>query len=405
MASRPAYVILGAGQAGGWAAQTLRAEGFDGRITLVGDEAWPPYERPPLSKRLLAGDEGPEIAFLRDQGFYREHDVELRLGCRALALDRGGKRVTLDDGDTLPYDRLLLATGARVRRLALPGADLEGIHYLRTIDDALALRAGLASGAALVIVGAGYIGLEVAAAARGRGCRVTVIEMQDRPLSRVVAPEISSFLAEVHREQGVAILTGTGVTAFEGTGRVERIVCTDGSTHDADLVVIGVGIAPEQTLAVESGLDADDGVLVDQYGRTSDQAIYAAGDVANRPAPATGRRLRLESWQNAQNQAVAAARAMLGKGEPYDEIPWFWSDQYDLNLQIVGAPAAWDRVILRGDPGERRFVAFYLRDEVVVCANAVNSPRELRFARRLIEQGKPVPAEALADPDVPLKSL
>ena len=405
MASGPAYVILGAGQAGGWAAQTLRTEGFDGRITLVGDEAWPPYERPPLSKRLLTGDEGPKTAFLRDESFYREHDIELRLGCRALALERDGKRVTLDDGDTLPYDRLLLATGAKVRRLALPGADLEGIHYLRTIDDALALRAGLASGAALAIVGAGYIGLEVAAAARKRGCPVTVIEMQDRPLSRVVAPEVSRFLAGVHREQGVTILVGTGVAAFEGTGRVERIVCTDGSTHDADLVVIGVGIAPEQKLAVESGLDADDGVLVDQYGRTSDQAIYAAGDVANRPAPATGRRLRLESWQNAQNQAVAAARAMLGKGEPYDEIPWFWSDQYDLNLQIVGAPAAWDRVVLRGDPGERRFVAFYLLDGAVVCANAVNSPRELRLARRLIEQGKPVSAEALADPDIPLKSL
>ena len=405
MPGKAQFVILGAGQAGGWAAQTLRAEGFDGRIVVIGGESWPPHERPPLSKRLLIGDEGPEIAFLRDESFYRDHDIELRLGCRALALDRGARRVTLDDGDAVPYDRLLIATGARVRRLPLPGADLEGIHYLRTIDDALALRAGLASGAALAIVGGGYVGLEVAAAARSRGCRVTVIEMQDRPLSRVVAPEISDVFTGVHREQGVTILTGTSVSAFEGTGRVERVVCSDGSTLDADLAVIGVGIAPEQELAAESGLDAAGGILVDQYGRTSDEAIYAAGDVANRPAPASGRRLRLESWQNAQNQAIATARAMLDKGEPYDEIPWFWSDQYDLNLQIVGAPAAWDRVILRGKPAERRFIAFYLHDGVVVCANAVNSPRELRLARRLIEHKRPVDADSLADPDVPLKSL
>ena len=406
MTPQETFVVVGAGQAGGRAVEAMRVEGFDGRIVLVGAESHVPYERPPLSKRLLiSDDEAPARTYLHDEAFYREKDIELRLGVQATQIDRDARRVTLSDGDTLDYGKLLLTTGSKVRRLSIPGSDLAGIHYLRDIEESLAIRRGLAADAALVVVGGGYIGLEVAAAARARGCRVTVIEMEDVVMNRVVAPEIGRFFAEVHRAEGVEIRPGEGVARVAGEDRGPAVVGAGGARYPTDLVVVGVGILAETGLAEAAGLEVANGVVVDQFGQTSDPHIFAAGDVANQPSPVDGRRLRLESWQNAQNQAIAVARVMCGARTPYAEIPWFWSDQYDLNLQMTGIADHWDRLVFRGNPADRKFTAFYMAADKVVMANAVNAPRELRFARMLIEAAAPVADAALADPAVPLKSL
>jgi 3-phenylpropionate/trans-cinnamate dioxygenase ferredoxin reductase subunit len=401
----PVYAIVGGGQAAGWAAVTLRKEGFAGRLVLVGEEPYPPYERPPLSKGLLAGDEGPEKAFLHPPSHYRDIGVELRLGVRALAIDPRERRVSLADGESLAYDKLLLATGSKVRRLGIPGADLPGVHYLRTIGDMLAIRGRLSAGARLAVVGGGYIGLEVAATARKRGCGVVVLEMQETVMGRVVAPEVGRFYADVHRRHGVDVRTGVTVAGFEGDGRVERVRLVGGEAVPCDAVVIGVGIAPDADLAEAAGLAVDNGIVVDEFGRTSDARVFAAGDATNQPNAVLGRRLRLESWQNAQNQAIAAAKAMCGKPEPYAEVPWFWSDQYDLNLQIVGLAERWDSLVFRGGPEAAPFTAFYLADGRVVAANAVNNARDVRFARKLIAERRPVEPAKLADPSMPLKQL
>ena len=405
MTSEPTFVVIGAGQAGGRAVETMRAEGFMGRIVLLGAEPHVPYERPPLSKQMLIGDDGPERTYLRDAAFYRDNHIELRLGAVAVAIDRGARSVRLSGGDTLSYDKLLLTTGARVRRLSAPGADLADIHYLRDIADSLAIRKRLEEGASLVMVGGGYIGLEVAAAARSRGVRVTVLEMAPVAMNRVVAPEIGRFFEAVHRERGVDIRTGVSVEGFEGDGRVERVVCAGGTSVPAGFVVVGVGIDAAAELAEQAGIAVDNGIVVDACGRTSDAHVFAAGDVANHPNSMLGRRLRLESWQNAQNQAIAVARAMCGNAEPYAEVPWFWSNQYDLNLQMVGLPEKWDRLVVRGDMASRKFSAFYLDDGTIVAANAINIPRDIRVARALIEQKARPDADRLADPDTPLKSL
>ena len=405
MSSDPTFFVVGGGQAGGRAVEAMRAEGFAGTIVLLSNESHVPYERPPLSKQLLSGDDGPERTYLHDLAFYRDNGIDLRLGTHAVPIHRGERRIRLSGGDSLTYDKLLLATGAKVRRLSLPGADLDGIHYLRDISDSLAIRAHLVAGGDLVVVGGGYIGLEAAAAARGRGCGVTVLEIAPVVMSRVVAPEISRFFETVHRDRGVDIRTGMGVEGFEGDGHVERVVCSGGATVRADFVVVGVGIDAASDLAEAAGLDVDNGIVVDEYGRTSDPEIYAAGDVANHPNPLLGRRLRLESWQNAQNQAIAVAKAMCGNPEPYAEVPWFWSNQYDLNLQMAGIAESWDDLVIRGDMASHKFAAFYLRDGVIVAANAVNSPRDVRYARMLIEQKARPDVAALADPETPLKSF
>lgn len=405
MSAESACVIVGAGQAGGWAAVTLRKEGFAGPIVLVGEEPYPPYERPPLSKGLLIGDEGPEKAYLKPAAHYRDIGVELRLGVRVTSIDLGARRVALAGGASLGYDRILLATGSKVRRLKVPGAELPGVFYLRTIDDMLALRRRLAAGARLAVVGGGYIGLEVAAAARKRDCPVVVLEMQTTLMARAVAPEVGRFYEDVHRGHGVDVRLGVTVEALEGVDRVERVRLAGGEAVPCDAALIGVGIVPDAALAAAAGLAVDDGIVVDEFGRTSDARVYAAGDVTNQPNAALGRRLRLESWQNAQNQAIAAAKAMCGKGEPYGEVPWFWSDQYDLNLQMVGMPLAWDALVFRGEPGALPFTVFYISGERVVAANAVNNPRDVRFARKLIAERTPVDRAKLADPGVPLKQL
>ncbi len=405
MTAESTFVVIGAGQAGGRAVEAMRKEGFAGRIVLVGEETYVPYERPPLSKQFLSGDDGPEKTYLHDRGFYREQDIELRLGVRAVAIDPRARYVQLANGDELAYDKLLITTGSRVRRLAIPGAELPGVFYLRDIEDALAIRARLSEGAALAVVGGGYIGLEVAAAARSRGCRVTVLEMEPVVMNRVVAPEIGRFFADVHREQGAEVRTGTTVSGFAGDGRINQVVCSDGTRLTADLVVIGIGIMPNTALAEAAGLTVDDGIVVDEFGRTSRPDIFAAGDVDRHYNPLLGRQLRLESWQNAQNQAIAVARVMCGSDVAYAEVPWFWSDQYDLNLQMTGVAERWDQIVFRGDMEDRRFTAFYLLDGALVAANSVNLPRDVRYARKLIERKARVDADALADPAVPLKAL
>ncbi len=394
-------VIVGAGQAAGVAAATLRGEGFAGAIVVVGDEPYLPYERPPLSKKVLIGSAEPEATYLKPAAFYAEQAIELRLGVPVVAIERAARRVTLADGAELAYDKLIVATGSKVRRLEIAGAAPEDVFYLRGIDDCLALRARLIEGARLVVVGGGYIGLEVAASARQRGVEVTVVEAGGQVMGRVVGPEIGRFFAAEHAARGVDIRTGVTVSKV-ANGRAQ---CSDGASVAADLFVVGVGIVADTALAEAAGLAVDNGIVVDEFGRTSDPDIYACGDVTNHPNPALGRRVRLESWQNAQNQAVAVARALVGNPRPYGEVPWFWSDQYDLNLQMVGLPEAWERLVLRGDMAARRFTAFYLQGEQVVAANAVNNGRDIRPARELIARHIAVADTALADPATNLRAL
>ncbi|MDA0262083.1 MAG: FAD-dependent oxidoreductase [Proteobacteria bacterium] len=398
-------VIIGAGQAGGEAAYALREGGFAGPVTIIGDEPYIPYERPPLSKALLIGDAEPADTYLREQSIYDERDIGLRLDTAVASIDRSGKGIELADGSGLAYDTLLVATGARVRRLDLPGGDLEGVFYLRDIADSLAIRAALKPGAHLVVIGGGYVGLEVAASARKRGCAAVVVEVADRIMNRVVAPEMSAHFTDVHTAAGVEIRTNTMTDAIEGNGRVREILLSDGSRVAADLVVIGVGVVPNAEIAERAGLVVDNGVKVDAFTRTDDPNIFAAGDVTNHFNPLLGRSLRLESWQNAQNQSIAAAQIMLGGEEPHAEIPWFWSDQYDINLQMVGAPESWDQVVRRDGGEAGRFTLFYLAGDKLVAANTVDNARDIRPSRQLIASGAPVTADELADPDVKMQQL
>ena len=405
MATDDSFVIIGAGQAAGRAAEAMRGQGFDGGVVIIGDEAYPPYERPPLSKQVLIGDDEPPSTYVHDPSYYEENNIELRLGVRAEAIDRSAKSISLSDGSALPYSKLLLATGSQLRRLSLPGSDLAEIRYLRGIDDSLAIRERMAPGAKVAVVGGGYIGLEVAAAARKRDCQVTVIEMLDQVLSRAVAPEVGAIFEAMHRDHGVDIRTSTPVTGFEGDSQVRRVLCGDAEAVDADVVVVGIGILPNDELASAAGLATDNGIIVDEHGQTDDKDIYAAGDVTNHPNAILGRRVRLESWQNAQNQAITAAKAMCGLEEPYAQVPWFWSDQYDVNLQMVGLPEQWSDLVIRGDTGARTFSAFYLDDGRVVGANAVNSARDIPIARQMIQRGAKVDSAALADPETSLRKL
>jgi 3-phenylpropionate/trans-cinnamate dioxygenase ferredoxin reductase subunit len=405
MATDENFVIIGAGQAAGRAAEAMRTQGFDGCVTIVGDEAYPPYERPALSKQVLIGEDEPDSTYVHQPAYYNEHQIKLKLGVSAKAIDRATKSVSLSDGTTLDYTKLLITTGSQLRRLSLPGSDLAGIYYLRGIDDSLAIRAALSTDAKVAVVGGGYIGLEVAAAARKRNCQVTVIEMMDQLIGRAAAPEIGTIFEAIHRGHGVDIRTSTTVTGFEGDGHVSRVLCGDSEPVDADIVIIGIGILPNDDLASAVGLATDNGIVVDEHGRTEDPDIYAAGDVTNHPNAILGRRIRLESWQNAQNQAITAAKAMCGVEETYAQVPWFWSDQYDVNLQIVGMPEAWSEVVIRGDTGALTFTAFYLQDGCVVGANAINSPRDIPIARQMIQRGAKIDAAALADPETSLRKL
>lgn len=398
-------VIVGAGQAAAQAIQTLQANEYDGKIVLIGDEPYVPYERPPLSKGLLAGEIELEKLFFKKPTYFAEKGIDLRLKTTATGIERAAKRLTLDDGSTLAYDQVLLTTGARVRRISIPGADLPGVHYLRGIDDVLGIRAELAPGKRLVLVGAGYIGLEVAAVANKLGADVTVLEMMDRVMARVVAPPVSAFYDKVHRDAGVDIRLQTGVVAFEGDGRVTAVVTDKGDRVAADMVIVGIGVVPNMELAKDAGLAVDNGIVVDDCGRTSDPDIFAAGDVTNHPNALLGRAIRLESVQNAVSQGRAAALAMLGKPEPYAEVPWFWSDQYDLKLQIAGLSEPTDEAVVRGDPATRKFSVAYLRGGVFVAINTINMLKDFLPAKKLIAERRVVDKIRLADATISLKEL
>ena len=354
MTSDQTHIIVGASLAGAKAAETLREEGFEGRVILVGAEDERPYERPPLSKDYLRGEVGREKVYVHDEAFYSERDIELRLGRTATHLDTSGKAVTLDDGERLLYDRLLLATGSEPRRLAIPGGDLDGVLYLRTVQDSDALRERLDRGGAVVVVGAGWIGAEVAASARQRGLQVTVIEPASVPLERVMGAEVGAIYRDIHTDHGVRMLMGTGVEGFEGDQAVERVRAGDGSTLECDFVVVGVGVQPRVQLAEEAGLAVDNGILVDELLQTSAPGVFAAGDVANAQHPFYGERIRVEHWANALHQGPAAARNMLGHAVPFERLPYFFSDQYEVGMEYSGFARDWDRVVFRGDPATPR---------------------------------------------------
>ena len=405
MAEKKTYVIVGANQCGGSAAETLRKEGFDGRVVLIGAEPERPYERPPLSKEYLRGEEERDRIFLRPPEYYREQQIELRLGVRAKQLHTREREVQLDGGERLGFDKLLLATGGRVRRLPVPGADLEGVHYLRTVADSELIASEMKGARRAVVVGAGFIGAEVAASARMSGLEVTILEMAEVPLGRALGTEMGRIFADIHREHGVDLRLGTGAERFEGGQRVERAVTSDGESVECDFVVVGVGIDPETALVERTGIKVEDGITVDEYCETNVEGIFAAGDVANFPNPFLNEHIRVEHWSNAQKQGVAAAKAMLGVREPYAEVPWFWSDQYDLNMQYVGHASEWDEVVLRGDVAGRKFAAFYLKDGRLRATMAVSRPKEIAACRKLIPAGTHLTAEQLKDEDVDLRKL
>lgn len=399
------FVIVGAGLAGAKAAETLRSEGFDGRVVLAGAEPERPYERPPLSKDYLRGEAERESARVHDDGFYGEHGVELRLGRTAAALDVRGRTLELDDGERVDYDRLLLATGAEPRRLRVPGAELGGIHYLRTLADADALRATLARGGPLVVVGAGWIGCEVAASARQMGLEVTIVDPAEAPLVRVLGREVGGVYRALHEDNGVRVLSGAQVESLEGDGSVERVRLGGGATIDADAVVVGIGVQPRTELAGAAGLAVGDGVHVDAHLRTSDPHVLAAGDIAAAEHPLLGGRVRVEHWANALNQGQAAAHSMLDAGEPYARLPYFFSDQFDLGMEYSGLARRWDGVVVRGSTEEREFIAFWLDGGRVVAGMNANVRDVTDAIQELIRSGAPVDPGRLADPDVALEDL
>ena len=400
----PTFVIVGAGMAGGKAVETLREEGFDGRAVLLGAEPERPYERPPLSKDYLRGEtERGGVYLQEDAGWYEAHDVELRTSTTVESLDVGGRAVVLAGGERIDYDALLLATGAEPKRPPIPGADLDGVHVLRTFEHSDALRAVLDAGGRLAVVGGGWIGCEVAASARQKGMEVALVEPLSVPLERVLGPELGAIYRDVHADHGVALHLGTGVEAIEGDGRAERVRTSDGTVLDCTAVLIAVGVAPRTRLA-DDVLDVDNGVLVDASLRASADGVFAAGDVANHDHPLFGR-VRVEHWANALEQGPSAARAMLGQDAVYERIPYFFSDQYDVGMEYAGHSAPGDEVVFRGDPATREFIAFWLRDGRVTAGMNVNIWDVNEHLQELVRSGASVDPDRLRDPDVPLDEL
>jgi 3-phenylpropionate/trans-cinnamate dioxygenase ferredoxin reductase component len=405
MSTDQTHVIIGASLAGAKAAETLREEGFGGRVVLVGTENERPYERPPLSKEYLRGEVGREKVYVHDDGFYAEHDIELRLGRTAVSLDRPARAVVLDDGERLHYDRLLLTMGAEPRRLPIAGGELDGVLYLRSVQDSDTLRERLDHGGAVVVVGAGWIGAEVAASARQRGLEVTVLDPLTVPLERVMGAEVGAIYRDIHSEHGTRMLMGTGVEAFEGHKAVERVRTSDGRELECDFVVVGVGVQPRILLAAEAGIAVDDGILVDGHLETSVPGVFAAGDVANSLHPFYGERIRVEHWSNALNQGPVAARNLLGQAAVYERLPYFFSDQYEVGMEYTGFARAWDRVVFRGDPATREFVAFWMVGDRIVAGMNVNVWDVTDPIKRLIRERVAVDDRRLANPDVPLEEL
>jgi NADPH-dependent 2,4-dienoyl-CoA reductase/sulfur reductase-like enzyme len=401
------YVVVGGGLAGAKAAETLRAEGFEGRVVVVAEEPELPYERPPLSKGYLLGDAEREKARVHEAGWYEEHAVELRTGTRAVGLDVAEHRLTLDTGEELPYAKLLLATGSSARRLPVPGADLDGVRYLRTLADSDGLKADLAEGGRqVVIVGAGWIGLEVAAAARSYGNTVTVVEPQPTPLHAVLGPEMGAVFARLHREHGVDLFTDTTVRELRGAGGRVTSVVTDGHAGiPADLVLVGIGAVPNTGLAATAGLEVDNGVVTDHALRTSHPDVVAAGDVASSFHRLYGRHVRVEHWANALNGGPAAARSMLGQDVTYDRVPYFFTDQYDLGMEYSGLAGPGDTVVCRGNPDDGEFIAFWTSEGRVTAAMNVNVWDVTEPLQQLIRLRRQVPEASLTDPGTPLDRL
>lgn len=399
------FVVVGAGLAGARAAAALRDAGFEGRLALLGEEPARPYDRVPLSKQYLRGEPGGHKLFLEDQDYYDQHDIELRLGSRVTALDIPSREVVLASDERLGYDALLLASGARPRRLRVPGISLGGVHYLRTLADADRLRKVIRTAGRLVVIGAGWIGCEVAASARQMGTEVAMVEMAELPLMRALGPQMGRFYRDLHADHGVELHLGVGVTALRGRDTVEEVLLTNGQVLACDAIVAGVGAAPRVELAQAAGLAVDDGVLTDAHLATSIPGIFAAGDVARAWHPRLARRIRLEHWSSALNQGPAAARNMLGIATVYDRIPFFFSDQYDVGMEYSGSAADWDQVIFRGNPSDRKFIVFWLKDGLLVAGMNVNTWNVAGTIAALVASRRPVEAAALADPEVDLAGL
>lgn len=398
-------VIVGGGQAATQTAQSARQGGYDGRITLIGEEDCPPYQRPPLSKKFLAGEIAKERLFLKPDDFYTSREIDVIRGRRVTVVDPQARSLRCDDGEALEFSELVFATGGEPRRLELAGAELVGVHYYRSIADVEAVRAEFEPGRRLLIVGGGYIGLEVAAVASGLGLAVTVLEADARVMSRTVCEPISRFYADAHRAAGVDLRTGAALTSLEGDDRVRRARTADGRSIDCDIVIIGVGIVPRTALAEAAGLAVGDGIEVDAQCRSAAPGIFAVGDCTSHPHPWVGRRIRLESVQNAIEQGKAAAASILGRDEPFDAIPWFWSDQFDLKLQIAGLSLGYDETVLRGNIDDGSFSIFYRREGRLIAVDSVNDPRTFILAKQHLAAKPRWPAAAIADPGTDLGAL
>jgi len=403
--SDDSIIIVGAGQAGGCAAAALRDAGYTGRITLIGKEVHFPYERPPLSKGVLSGDVALDTVFLRNSDWYESSRIEVRLGTGIADIDRGQKRVIAENGETFFYGKLLLTTGARARKLALPGSANSEIIYLRGIDDAFLLQDRLRPGRKVAIIGAGFIGLEIAATAIKLGCDVEIFAVAPGPLGRVMPDEIANILVRKHADNGVRFRFRATVSTVDRQGSRILLRLADGESTEADVVIAGIGAVPNDELASRAGLDVSNGIVVDEFGRTSDPAIFAAGDVTRHYNPLLKQQIRLEAWQNAQNQAIAVANVMVGGKLPFAEVPWLWSDQFDMNLQIAGHPADWDELVWRGEPEDKQSMIFQLMGGIPVGAIAINNARDMRFARQLIARAKAVEPRLLADKAYKLQQL
>jgi 3-phenylpropionate/trans-cinnamate dioxygenase ferredoxin reductase subunit len=399
------FVIVGASLTGGTAAATLRQEGFDGDVVLIGEEPHPPYERPPLSKQYLRGEVPFEKALVRPSGFYEANAIDTWFGDRATGIDPVARKVELASGRSVRYDKLLIATGVRNRRPPIPGLNLENVFDLRSVDDADAIRTEIVSGRKAIVVGMGFIGCEVAASLRQLGVEVVCIDPSPAPLFRVLGEQLGQVISTIHLDHGVEMVFEDVVTRFEGDRRVEQVITKRGRRIDCDFAIVGVGVEPVMDFVAESGVEKSNGILVDEYCRTNVQDIYAAGDVANHFHPVFQRRMRVEHWQNAMQQGAAAARSMLGNGKPYDAVHWFWSDQYDVNLQYAGFHREWDNLVVRGSIESRDFIAFYLSGGRIDAAVAVNRGKDVRRVMPLIKARTAVDPRQLGDEGVDLRSL
>ena len=397
-------IVIGAGHAAGAFADAVRKQGYGGEVILIGEEAHSPYQRPPLSKAYLAGDMEAQRLSLRPDSFYEKKNITMMLSTKVSSIDASAKSISTSRGETLSYNKLVIATGTRVRKLPVPGANMEGVHYIRTIDDVACVHSKWQDAKDIVIVGAGFIGLEVAAVAAKAGKKVTVLEGQDRVMPRVVAPVLSQFYEDYHRKNGVNIITGADVVEISGTDHAKAVVCADGSRYEADLVIVGIGVVANVELGDAAGLKIDNGIVVDDICRSSDEDIYAIGECANHPDPRYGR-LRLESVQNAQDQAKVAAAAICGDPISYNVVPWFWSEQYDLKLQMVGMSGGYDDIVMRGDMGEGKFSLLYYKREQLIAIDSINNAADHMAGRRLLAEGISPDKLAVTDASIKLKEF